>query len=53
MGKVYLADENDVAMRCADGYLEEGSHRDSIGVYGRRHGRQFIDADFLSDPGRT
>ena len=54
MGKVYLADENDVAVALRmDGYLEEGSRTGiPIGVYraGGTEAPIYLDADFLIGP---
>jgi len=54
MGKVYLANENDVAVALRmDGYLEEGSRTGiPIGVYraGGTEAPIYLDADFLLDP---
>ena len=54
MGKVYLADENDVAVALRmDGYLEEGSRTGiPIGVYrvGGTEAPIYVDADFLIGP---
>src|SRR6478672_12005366 len=54
MGKVYLANENDVAVALRmDGYLEEGSRTGiPIGVYraGGTEAPIYLDADFLIGP---